>query len=360
MTIYLLIVAYLALLGFVQGFLRDSAARKRVFLAMGFVPLFLVMGLRAPEVGIDTTPYEGYYTRIGKASDFMHIVNSAPVYSVYNKILYGINSDPQFLLMCSSLIICAGIAYFVYHLSENVVMSAFFYVAFYFFCNAMNGMRQAMALSLCLVALAIVLKRRKWVLPLILCFLAFGVHNTCIVFVPFIFAPFIRVDKARVERFSLTLLAAVVVFAVTFTTLVGIFAALFPGWYGQYVDVVFSSKYAATGRNLIRTLFYAALLLVYYVKCVAPDYENQKCWLYLITLCGLALSTVFFQNYLLGERIPMYYISPLIVIVPNLLQQLQGRLRILGFLVAVLVSAALLVVLLSGNYAGVVPYKAVI
>ena len=221
----------------------------------------------------------------------------------------------------------------------------------------MNGMRQAMALSFCLVALSVVLTRKKLLIPIVLCMLAFGIHNTCIVFFPFVFAPFIRLNKVRVKHLSLFVLCCVLVFSLTFTTLVGVFASLFPGWYGQYVDVIFSSKYAATGRNLIRTLFYGILLLMFYMKCVAPNYNRKDSWLYLIVLCGLALSVVFFQNYLLGERIAMYYISPLIAIVPNLLVQLYGRMRAVGLPLIVFVSMALLVILLNGNYAGVVPYE---
>lgn len=359
MIVYAALVVYLALLGIAFSSMRKGPFVRGVFALLSFGAFAVIMGLRAPTVGIDTAPYEGYYTRIGLSDDFMHIVNAAPVYSLFNKALYLICPDPQFLVICCSLIICGGVAFFAYHCSRNVLWSAFFYLTFYFFCNAMNGMRQAVAMALCLVAFTVVLKWRKWLVALLLSIMAAGVHVTCLIFAPFVFAPLLRLTKETFARLSVAIVVVIVVGSVSIKLLLALFSTLFPGYYGQYIDILLGDAFAASGKNLIQTAFYAVLLFAFYWMCVRERHDREARALFLPVLCGLALSTVFFQNYLLGARIPLYCTVVLIAIVPNMLERL-GKTKMAVASGLVFVSLSLLFILLSGNYAGVVPYEMVV
>ena len=251
------------------------------------------------------------------------------------------------------------VAFFVYHCSRNVLWSTFFYLTFYFFCNAMNGMRQAVAMALCLVAFTVVLKWRKWLVALLLSIMAAGVHVTCLIFAPFVFAPLLRLTKETFARLSVAIVVVIVVGSVSIKLLLALFSTLFPGYYGQYIDILLGDAFAASGKNLIQTAFYAVLLFAFYWMCVRERHDREARALFLPVLCGLALSTVFFQNYLLGARIPLYCTVVLIAIVPNMLERL-GKTKMAVASGLVFVSLSLLFILLSGNYAGVVPYEMVV
>lgn len=359
MIAYFGLVAYVAALGFVFSSLRKGRMERILYLVLALSALYLMMSLRAPSVGIDTEAYEGYFMRIGTNPDYMNIVNSAPLYSVANRILYMLWPDPQALLFFSAAVVCGGVGFFIYHCSQNIFLSTFFYITLYFFCNAMNGTRQAMAMSLCLVALTIAAKYRKVALVVLFSVLAVGVHNTSIIFVPFAFLPFLKITPRRLTRISVAVVSAAAILFVGLRPLVEFVSLNFPNYYSQYVDILFGEAFATSGRNIIQTAFLAALLYLYYQKCVKEKNNKLATSLFIPALFGIAMSAAFFQNYLLGARIPLYFVVLFVAIIPNLIGSL-GRNRFLLEVGTIGVSLVLFFILLYGNYAGVVPYEMVI
>ena len=93
---------------------------KKVYLIAVFVLLTLVMAFRSQQVG-DAAAYCSYYMRIGISDQFMNIVNAAPLYSIYNRLLYYLFPYEQAILVFNAIIVNSCFGYFIYKRSEHPV-----------------------------------------------------------------------------------------------------------------------------------------------------------------------------------------------------------------------------------------------
>ena len=118
---------------------------KKVYLIAVFVLLTLVMAFRSQQVGVDAAAYCSYYMRIGISDQFMNIVNAAPLYSIYNRLLYYLFPYEQAILVFNAIIVNSCFGYFIYKRSEHPVFSSICYLLLYTYMNTFNGTRQYIA-----------------------------------------------------------------------------------------------------------------------------------------------------------------------------------------------------------------------
>ena len=266
MLVYIVALALVGAIGVLDYRLRKSTDISRAAYALIFLTLASVMGLRSASVGIDTYSYSQYFTRIVQSSDpehYMNIVSAAPIYSIYNKILGMVSDNPQILILVSSLVICSGVLFFIFTFSRNAVLSVFLFVALYFYIDCFNGMRQGLAMTLALVAYALLFKGKR--VPAILFYVcAIGTHATALIMAPFYILLLFDFSTRRFKCIAAAIMVASVMFALFSEQLVALFIRSFG--YSQYLDLFTSEAYQTTGKNILRSIFYAAILVHFFCK----------------------------------------------------------------------------------------------
>lgn len=199
MTVYLLLILSIVILDVV---LLNSGNRERNFklaVVIPFVLIFLVMALRCYEVGRDIPGYRrAYLDAVDYGwSDYSYIYYE-PGYIFLMKICNAIGLSFQQYLGVIAALILIPIAAFIYKYSNNYLLSIIVYLGYIGFEFDLTGIRQAVSMSLCLIALIIMMSQKKrWLIWfLIIVAIAYSIHNGAIVFA---FAPLLKkVRKPRV------------------------------------------------------------------------------------------------------------------------------------------------------------------
>lgn len=362
MQIYFAITLFVVLLGVFFPHIKESEKEKKIYLLMVTVILSALMGLRNETVGVDTAVSNEFYIRIAQETSFsryINIINSAPVYSLYNKFLSLLCPKVWFLNIVNALIINACFAYFIYQYSENAVFSIYCYISMYFYLFAFNGTRQSLASALCVLSFCLHSKGK----PLKASFLflsAIGTHLTCIVFFP-VFIICNEEKKQRLSHLKLCILAVASLFLkYAYQNILQLFFKIMPS-YAKYGEWLEDGRFRAQGRNILVSIFYMFFLMLF-ISAIWSRHANinktKTYWcLILPSFIGISMGLLFFKNALISGRVILYFTCFMIVIFPNLVEQFNNRAKFLIYSAIGFCLLFLLYYQLHINYAGVVPYQ---
>lgn len=165
-----------------------SANQKKIFLFLNGLAIWMVMGLRGIYVGADTISYVSTYCSIGNTVIphnfinwfFPQNVRFENGYLVLNKLLYSINPNPRFFLIIYSLICVACLLFMINKLKIDPIIGIVTYESM-FMPFMMSGVRQALAISFCMVAFVFAVNR-SLLKFLLFTYFALSMHVTAIVF----------------------------------------------------------------------------------------------------------------------------------------------------------------------------------
>lgn len=161
---------------------------KLVYVVFCGILLVMIAGLRSVKVGSDTAMYKTLFDYMGSFSSFSDALQSRRLGGVeigYAFLEYIFSHTTTFQCF---LFFTAGVSIFpvlvvIYKYSENIWFSLFFYIAFGYFSFAMNGIRQAIAIGICMIALIAALDHKIVPFLTLVC-IAFLFHRTAILFLP--------------------------------------------------------------------------------------------------------------------------------------------------------------------------------
>ena len=156
MLIYFIITLMIALVG-IGIHANKNMKRRRDFLIFSFGLMILVASLRAPSVGIDLA---GHYAKRFEQIAFYNW-KDIPKFSVFStyeigycyycKFLSMINSNVQFYIFVTSLIVYGTMGYLIYKKSSDVILSTMLVIFSCQYYMYMNIIRQALAVSVVLI-----------------------------------------------------------------------------------------------------------------------------------------------------------------------------------------------------------------
>ena len=136
---------------------NKNMKRRRDFLIFSFGLMILVASLRAPSVGIDLA---GHYAKRFEQIAFYNW-KDIPKFSVFStyeigycyycKFLSMINSNVQFYIFVTSLIVYGTMGYLIYKKSSDVILSTMLVIFSCQYYMYMNIIRQALAVSVVLI-----------------------------------------------------------------------------------------------------------------------------------------------------------------------------------------------------------------
>lgn len=213
MIIYYVAYGILLLIYCVEKIKNRESTKKAIAIAF-FTVFSILLGCRHPSMGHDL----GYGTGAGYLQSFKQIsrlswkevlhlksfLNYERGYIIYNKILGILSDNVQILLFATALISFALISRTFYKLSDNrnIFMAIIIYTALPCFLIQFSGLRQAIAVAICTMAMQFIESRR--IAPFVLLVLVAALfHITSLCFLPAYFIYIIPVNrKWRLSTFG--------------------------------------------------------------------------------------------------------------------------------------------------------------
>lgn len=179
-------VFFILILGLVFRKKIDDNKYKKIYLGIIFFQMTLLQGLRAIEVGTDTTMYVNTYERY-LSSEFyaFQFTHFEPGFQMLYNILHKIGFDSQGLLIFVSAITMLCFAIFIYRNSDNIVLSSFIFACI-IYPNSFNIMRQSLGLGIAINSLYYMLNK-KYIRSVMIILVATCFHYTSILmFIPLV------------------------------------------------------------------------------------------------------------------------------------------------------------------------------
>lgn len=283
MIIYFVLAGFIPLYGFLTHANRNNF-RKKQFVFVVFGIMTLISALRASTIGIDLDlHYAKNYELISSVnwSDipvFATLKQYEVGYCYFTKLLTYISTDVQFYIIFTSVVIYGVHGYFFYKKSEDIILSSSLFMFFCLFYMYMNIVRQAIAVSILLMAYLIFSESKKkvhnYVVFVLLVILASGFHSSailCLVYLLF--------DKLKFTKIHMLL--GIVVTALIYVGYSSVYKFVLSilGGNDKYSSYLDSEEYGVGYMNL-QSIYYViitlgAFLLGYYIL-VWKDKTSHK------------------------------------------------------------------------------------
>lgn len=283
----------------------------------------LVMGLRHRNIGADTIQYVYRYRTMDSYDSFSayyaeyladrKFLVSETGYWLFCWVLHWFSSSERFLILVHAAIVTILVFRFIYRYVDNVPLGVMSYLCLGQYTFNMTGMRQAMAMSLCLVAVKYI-KERRFKAFILMVLVAMQFHKTAIAFLPAYFLPWVIEKRRRVLLFFAGL--------VSFSFVVDRFIGAFNDLTGKNYAI----EDAADGGGISVLLIYGLVIaLAVLIRRSLKDKENQLAFCGVFT--GLTMYIARYYSNLILERVSYYYFYFILLLVPGVVDSLEDRER---------------------------------
>lgn len=306
MAVYLILAVLPIFLGYCLPKMNENRQQKRIFYIICGLAMLLVMGCRHYSLGSEDTLH--YYDAMKRAliskswsayydPDYFEIGSQLFIFA-----LSRVFKDPQWLLVITSLIYIVSLFYFVDRNSKDIALSITLYISLGLLMFELQGMRQSIAMSICLFAYEQAKKRR--IIPFIIavaCAMTF--HQTAIVFL--IVYPLCGM-RFSLKSIGLLSLASIIAFALMGRII--IFANdLFDRTYYDTVD----------GGGFVTVAIYVIIILfTFFADWELKEGNGQTPAFYLLVV-GFVCYMMRYFGALAAERISFYFMFSQLVLLPN-------------------------------------------
>lgn len=191
---------------------------KKALISVISLQLLLILSLRDPLLGVDNKLYMAAYNYISELhfSDVLsrlHLIKVAELiypyslesgYVLINWIVSALGFDFHGFLVLHAVFCVFALAKFVYRYSDDPTLSFVFFISFPFFSYQFGILRQTLVLALFILSIPLI-KERKFLKYLAVCFLAFTIHRLGVILVPLYFVYNIKMTKKCYVRCGILL-----------------------------------------------------------------------------------------------------------------------------------------------------------
>lgn len=277
MAIYLIALFGLMLYGGCANHNLTNKRKKR-YIVFSFACLAIISMLRSYNVGRDLQAhyYKTFLRVVNMDWNNLFTLGYENGYLVFYKIISMFTGDGQWMIAIHALLVIGITGWFIYRNSDDVVMSTFMFITTNTWFMYMNIMRQAMAVSIVLIALEIWKKKewkiKRYILYALIVLLAMQFHSSA--FIAFIIPIFDYLPFKRKHIFIST-----VVMIASFALYNQLFKAVSLLQVGKrdYTEFYSSSGEAINIISLYFVFIYALIFIIGTVSLVYYKYkENQS------------------------------------------------------------------------------------
>ena len=325
--------------------INNNKRQKQLYCILVALVLFIFVGLRSKFLG--STDTYNYYNTMDRAINantwkaFYNVDGVETGFQIFVWCLSRIFHDPQWLIVISSFIYIFSTTYLIYKTSEDVTISLIMYITLGLLLFEMQGMRQSIAMSICMFAYLFA-KQKRLVPFAILVLLAMQFHQTAIVF----FAVFpLMYLKDKASNIFLMIIASIVMM-------------YFSKYIINYANNLFDRNYgvAVDSGGFIATAIYLLIISLYLITFKNERKNNLHFDFYILVFASVCYIFRYIGS-LAAERISFYFMFSQLIVLPNTVFKGMKKTRDiqLTHLIICLLSILLFLYRLHGS--GFVPYK---
>jgi hypothetical protein len=278
-----------------------SASAKMI---ISLIMIFLIMALKAPLLG-DYSRYADNFIRTT-----FHTIKEMSAYKgeigfhALTKAITYITDNPSVYLAITSGLICIFLGIYINQFGSSKIYAVYFYYTIGLFAFSMAGLRQVLAMSICLLAYEAIRKKRMF-LFIIIIGVAFLFHKTAIFFLP-------AYPIARFQWKPKNILIAIVSF--------GVFLIFYKEFYSSIAERLGYENYvmSSSGNGEIFTVILVAIGLLGYIykdRLLRLDSSN----LMFLNL-HFALIVLWLIRFIIGtvDRPSFYYLYATIILLDKI------------------------------------------
>lgn len=338
MIIYLVNILFLFIWAYIFLTPKERVKLERpekYFCMAAAMQWILLSGLRGMSVGADTLAYKYLFNNMkykswdvlwgnffGKIFFFKDV--KEPGFPLLEKIFQIFTDNYQVWLIFIAIVFTVPMAVWIYKRSSNVFVSFLIYSCLFYSFFAITGIRQTIATGFAVFVGDFLIKKRKFVLYIIMVLLMSTIHRSCLVCIPLYF---IYNKKITIPYVSVML--AIMVFTFVFRNQVTLFLADASGYDGYGIQEG-AGAYTFTALMIMITI--VALWRKKYILEQNP--ESASCFNALILAMVFVPMTFVDPNTM---RIVQYFSVYIMLMIPEILNSFEKREKIIATTVAMFV-----------------------
>jgi hypothetical protein len=157
----------------------SASAKTNISIMM----IFLVMALKAPLLGDYSRYADNFIITAYRTIKEMAAYKGEIGFHTLTKAITYITDNPSVYLAITSALICIFLGIYINRSASSKIYAVYFYYTIGLFAFSMAGLRQVLAMSICLLAYEAIRKKRL-IHFIIIIGVAFLFHKTAIIFLP--------------------------------------------------------------------------------------------------------------------------------------------------------------------------------
>jgi len=300
------------------GLQRDN---YKPYLVITGIVVSLVMGLRHQYMGADTFGYIYRHEQLAAMPSFkpyydahfadLDFLFSETGYSYASWLFGRVFTNGHTWILATSSFITYSTCRFIYKNSGDAPLALSIYVLLGLFTFNMSGIRQAIAMSICLWAYEHAKRHR--LIPFVLTVLvAMQFHKTAICYVPIYFLPWLKRGSTNLIIYFVLLIICLFSVDKLITT------------YNAFSGEEYALQAEVDGGGLSVILIYLACIAMVVLRHQCLDIPHVRMAFYGVVAGFTAYITRYFSNQIL-ERISYYYFYFSILLLPSVFKLLPEK-----------------------------------
>lgn len=314
---------------------------KRTYMIMCGLILFLMIALRHYSLGsVDSAGYynnwitmrETPYSSLGYA---LQDSDMEPGYLFTVWCLSRVFPSAQFVFVFTGLLFSIAICRVIYLNSDNVMISMIMCICLGLYTFMIQGLRQAIAMSICFLALELC-KKRRLVRFLLLVLLATLFHRSAIVFLLVYFVYGLKLSPATKIAMGIS------------GTILIVLSPVMVEYGNEFLD----REYGNTVESgaVVAVLTYVIIAAAAILLLNEYNSEKKDAFFMWILVFGMAFYLMRYVGAQALERISFYFVIAQSIVLPTVINKLERRSRNITYLAVCLLSIALFIYRLNASY----------
>lgn len=297
MAIYFVLLGYILVMPLiVNSAVKDKSKVHGATTFWSIFGIYWVFALKHYTVGIDIPGYRQAYILSQNASWDSGYAHFEKGYVFLEKLFSKSGASFQVFTMFIYFVICLGLYLFIKKYSKNAMLSCLFFVCYQYLLFSMTGLRQAMAMGMCLTAYVVLdtpkekgadVKLLRGIAAITIVQFAISIHESAAIFYVVIFA-YIITYSVKGEKMVKT--PPYILYAFVFVVL-----WMFRSYIIKLINAIF--KYSKTSNINLGTNFYFLIIVAIFIlvaDMVEKKYSKNAVKGDFIERTELELSTRFF------------------------------------------------------------------
>jgi hypothetical protein len=264
---------------------------------------------------------------------FLGASGKDPGYAVFEKFIQLFTINYQIYLIIIAIIFTGTLGVFVYRNSREPLISFFIYSCLFYSFYAITGHRQTIATALIVLIGYEFIKQKRLIPFLLISLVAFTIHKSAIIFIPFYF-----IANQRITR---KYLITILVIGTGLLLMGKLFYAPIAKFIGY--ESFIGNEIGGTGTIALMMVFLAAIAFWRMKIILKNNSQSVHFFNALIMALFFTLMTLENQSFMRAQQ---YYSLFIMLLVPEMILSFQKRERIFALFIA---SAALLILFIRTN-----------